>query len=165
MADNKGPFIHVSGKRLRELRGQAAQAEEMLETARRVQAEFIRYQDRMKKEKETWTKYGIENLIKELLPALDAFDNCLGADPAPEVSEGVRLVEREILRTLSKFGVTVIEAQDQPFDPRLHQAVEAVADKKRPANTVMEVVKRGFRLHDRVVRPAMVRVSKGPAKA
>lgn len=133
----------------------------MLETARRVQAEFIRAQERMRREKEEWSKYMVEGVIRELLPSLDALDQCLSQLSSPEVRKGIELVRKEMLRALGKFGVREIEPEGQPFDPRLHEAVQVGDSKDHSPNTVLEVFKSGFMIHDRVLRPARVKVS-GP---
>lgn len=154
-----GPFVSVSAAHLHELREKAGTADEMLETARRVQAEFMRAQERMTREKEEWSKYMSEQVIRELLPSLDALDQCLATLP-DEVTEGVRLVRKEILRAFEKFGVKELSPVGQPFDPKYHEAVQAVPSSEHPDNTVLEVFKSGFTIHDRVLRSAMVRVSR-----
>lgn len=154
-----GVYVPVESGKLAALREDAARAQEMLELARRVQAEFAAYQERARRDREEGARFRVEPLARDLIPALDAFENSLATISSKEVAEGVRLVEREILRVLARHDVREIEAEGRPFDPRLHQAVEVAPAEGRPAGVVVAVLKRGFALHDRVLRPAMVRVS------
>lgn len=153
-------YVPIEGGKLAALRERAARAEEMLDLARRVQAEFAGYQERARREREEAVRYRAEALARDLIPALDAFESSLATIPSGEVAEGIRLVEREILRALARHAIREIEAEGRPFDPRLHQAVEiAPAEEGQPPGVVLSVLKRGFTLHERVLRPAMVRVS------
>jgi molecular chaperone GrpE len=152
-------YVPIDSEKLAALRDRAARADEMLDLARRERAEFSAYQDRVRRDKEEAARYRGEPLARDLIPALDAFESSLATISSKEVAEGVRLVEREILRALARHDVTEIEAAGRPFDPRLHQAVEVARGEGHPPHTVLAVLKRGFALHDRVLRPAMVRVS------
>ncbi len=104
-------------------------------------------------------------LIGKLLAVLDDFDRALDNVP-PDTDdcwvEGVRLVERKLRNVLEAEGVTPIEAIGQPFDPNLHEAVVHEETADFPDNHVIDELQRGYRLHDRVLRPALVRVANNP---
>jgi molecular chaperone GrpE len=104
-------------------------------------------------------------LIGKLLSVLDDFDRALDNVPSdahdPWV-EGVRLTERKLRTVLESEGVTPIEAIGQPFDPNVHEAVVHEETTEAPDNTVIGELQRGYRLHDRVLRPALVKVANNP---
>ena len=114
-------------------------------------------------------QFAAVSLIKKLLPIVDDFDRALAAIPKEERKnnkwvEGVELIARKLHNVLEQEGVESIEAQGQPFDPNLHEAV-AFEDRTEGSDdhqdTVAEVFSKGYKLHDRVLRPAMVKVSRG----
>ena len=104
-------------------------------------------------------------LIVKLLGVLDDFDRALDNVP-PDAHdswiEGVKLVERKLRGVLESEGVTPIEAEGQPFDPNLHEAVVHEETTEHRDNTVIDELQRGYRLHDRVIRPSLVRVANNP---
>ena len=116
--------------------------------------------------------YGVANFARELLTvadnmrrALDALGSERGAEPAiKSFIEGVELTERELLRVLEKHGVTKLEPQGERFDPHLHDAMYEVQDPAVPSGTIMQVMQPGYRIGDRVLRPALVTVAKGGPK-
>lgn len=130
----------------------------------RAKAEFLNAQRRQEKSRQDAVRYANADLMRPLLCVLDDFDRSLEAakqaDNTEAVVEGVRLVYENLKKELTNQGLEEIDAIDQPFDPHVHEAVlqQPVAD--REPNTVIEQVARGFRLHDRVLRPAKVIVSK-----
>jgi len=126
----------------------------------RAAADLENYKKRAQKEREEVQRYGVERLLKDLIPVLDNLERALQAagedDP---LAGGVRLVLRTLEETLGRHGVTGFSALGQPFDPRLHEALMQVATSDRPAGTVVMEHGRGFLLNDRLVRPAMVGVA------
>lgn len=106
-------------------------------------------------------KYAIERFAAELLPVMDALDSALAADTAsPEaLRAGVELTRRQLAAAFGKAQIVEIEAAGLKFDPHRHQAM-AMIDAEAPANTVAQVFQKGWLLHDRVLRPAMVAVAK-----
>ena len=105
-------------------------------------------------------------LISKLLSVLDDFDRALASVPEDAHEgwvDGIRLVERKLRTVLEGEGVTPIEAVGQPFDPNLHEAVVHEETSDYPDNLVIDEVQRGYRLGDRVLRPALVRVANNPA--
>lgn len=132
---------------------QAAKAEEYLELAKRAKADFINYQDRVRREKADWTRQALEGFVRELLSALDGFAMATFDDP--KLLEAMRVVEKEFVRVLAKYGITPIEVAGKSFDPNFHEAVGV-----EPGGTVLEEARRGWMFGDRVLRAASVRIVK-----
>jgi molecular chaperone GrpE len=132
----------------------------------RFQAEFENFRNRSLKEKQESLKFGHQNFVKDLLSAVDNLERALehGAQNASEEVEGVlagvQLVHREILGAFAKFGVREIEAQDQIFDPAVHEAMGQLPSAEVPANTILHVLQKGYLLYDRMLRPARVMVAR-----
>lgn len=131
----------------------------------RSAADFANYKRRTDDERATVTQFSNMILIGKLLGVLDDFDRALENVPAdaddPWV-EGVRLTERKLRGVLDSEGVTPIEALGQTFDPNLHEAVVHEETADHPDNDVIGELQRGYRLHDRVIRPSLVRVANNP---
>jgi len=128
----------------------------------RVAAEFDNFKKRAVKEKDDVQKFGIERLLKDFLPVADNLERAL--DHAEEhdlrqVVEGVRLVQKLLDGTLAKHGVTSFSAVGQPFDPNLHEALMQQESEQAPGTVVSEM-SRGYKLNERLVRPAAVVVAK-----
>jgi molecular chaperone GrpE len=132
----------------------------------RFQAEFENFRNRSLKEKQESLKFGHQNFVKDLLSAVDNLERALehGAQDASEEVEGVlagvELVHREILGAFAKFGVREIEAQDQIFDPAVHEAMGQLPSAEVPANSILHVLQKGYLLYDRMLRPARVMVAR-----
>ena len=135
------------------LNEQAAKAEEYLDLARRAKADFLNYQDRVRREKAEWTRSSLEGFIRELLPALDGFAMAKFDDP--KLLDALRVIEKEFTRVLSKHGITPIDAAGKSFDPNFHEAVGA-----EEGGAALEEVRRGWMIGDRVLRPSAVRIVK-----
>ncbi len=131
----------------------------------RSAADFANYKRRTDEERATLGQFSNALLIGKVLGVLDDFDRALESVPAdahdPWV-EGVRLTERKLRSVLESEGVTPIEALGQPFDPNLHEAVVHEETADHPDNQVIGELQRGYRLHDRVIRPSLVRVANNP---
>jgi molecular chaperone GrpE len=126
----------------------------------RLQAEFDNFRKRQTKENQDFRDYALNNAILGFLPIVDSFDRALQAPDGPEFRKGVELINRQFHDALTKLGVEPIQAAGQPFDPNLHQAVQSVDSRDVPANHVVDELQRGYKLKDRLLRPAMVTVSK-----
>ena len=128
----------------------------------RTAAEFDNFRKRALKEKEDVQRFGIERLLKDFLPVMDnlerALDHAEQHDPR-QVIDGVRLVQKLFETTLAKHGVVGFSAVGKPFDPGLHEALMQ-QDSDEPAGTVVSEMARGYKLNDRLVRPAAVVVAK-----
>ena len=121
---------------------------------------------RIERERREDTAKITAHVIEPLLPVLDAFERALAAhsDPAYEdYRKGFELIYRQLLEALARFGVERIEAMGRPFDPHVHQAVERVESSEHEDGTVVEDLRHGYKLRERVLRPALVRVAFRPA--
>lgn len=133
----------------------------------RQAAEFDNYKRLAQRDQRDQIKFGNEQLLKELLPAVDNLERAIKAardgGTSDVLIQGVDLTLKQLIGTLGKFGVQAIETVGKPFDPSAHQAVASVSSDHVPAQHVVEEFQRGYRLHDRILRAAMVTVSTGPA--
>jgi len=144
------------------------QAEEAAKAAHdrllRVSAEFDNYKKRARREIDDFRKYAYEELLKELLGVVDnlerAVESSKDASENNQLLEGVNLTLKEILKIFEKFKVKPIEAMEKEFDPAVHQAVLQEASEDHAENTVIREFQKGYTIHDRLLRPAMVVVSK-----
>jgi molecular chaperone GrpE len=142
----------------------AAEKQDLTNTLVRLQADFDNYRKRTEKERDQARHRGVENLIEQLLPVLDGFDRALAAhdDPAYEdYRKGFELIRKQLWDLLAKQGVHRIESVGKEFDPNVHHAVEHVPTNDYPDGTVIDEFQPGYTFHDRVLRPAMVRVASG----
>jgi molecular chaperone GrpE len=149
----------------RELAETRARAEEHLYNWQRSAADFSNYKRRTDEERAVASQFSQALLIGKLLGVLDDFDRALESVPADARDpwiEGVQLVERKLRGVLESEGVTPIEAVGRPFDPNLHEAVVHEETADHPDNHVIGEVQRGYLLHDRVLRPSLVRVANNP---
>ena len=126
----------------------------------RAAADLDNYRKRAQREREEVQKFGLEQLLKHLIPILDNLERALQAAAKDDpLAGGVRLVLRTFEEILGRHGVRGFSALGQPFDPRLHEALMQVATSEQPPGTVVMEHGRGFLLNDRLVRPAMVGVA------
>lgn len=141
-----------------------SERDEYLDTLRRVQAEFENYRKRVIKEQTALVDRATEGLVEQLLPVLDSFELALknfdaaGGQDTESVRKGVELVYAELLGVLEKAGVSRVEAEGKPFDPNVHEAVMQEDGDGEPV--VTDVLRTGYTLKGRVLRPAMVKVSR-----
>jgi molecular chaperone GrpE len=138
-----------------------AERDQYLDLAQRVQADFENYRKRAAREQERLVAHAHERLVRELLPILDDLERALEAAERHEEArlvDGVKLVEQALRRALSKEGLAEIET-DGAFDPHVHEALLTKPGAGADPGTVLEVVQRGYRVGDRVVRPAKVIVA------
>jgi molecular chaperone GrpE len=149
----------------RELAETRAKSEEHLYNWQRSAADFSNYKRRTDDERTQLSQFSTAILIGRLLGVLDDFDRALENVP-PEAHdawiEGVKLTERKLRNVLEAEGVTAIEAIGLPFDPNVHEAVAHEDTTEHADNEVIGEVQRGYRLHDRVIRPSLVRVANNP---
>lgn len=134
-----------------------ARAEANLANWQRAQADFINYKRRIEQDKEETAKFANSILMLNLLPVLDDLERAFASLP-PRLAkltwvDGIRLIERKLRASLEAQGLSEIKAQGEPFDPNLH---EAVRHGKGKEGIVIEELQKGYKLQDRVIRPAMV---------
>ena len=148
--------------------GSEAVNAELTKDLQRLAADFSNYRKRNEAERVDFVKYAKSDLIKRLLDVLDGYDRALETTPADAEGqpwlEGLRLVERKLRQLLESEGLQPLHAAGQPFDPYLHEAV-AHLESDAPEGTVVSEYQKGYRLHERVIRPALVTVSRGPDPA
>lgn len=151
--------------KLKESKEKAAKAQD---DVLRKRAEAENFRKRMEREKAEVVKFGHEKMAQELLPVLDSLEKALEhADEShdfKDLLEGVELVMRQFLQALEKFGIRVLDAKGQPFNPHEHEAVGQIESTDHPPDSVIHEHRRGYKMHDRLLRPAMVTVSKPPDK-
>jgi molecular chaperone GrpE len=138
-----------------------AERDEHLNDLKRVAAEFENYRKRVLRDQESLVARAHERLVKELLPVLDDLERALAAAEEHEeakLEEGVRLVHRELAAALEREGLAEIETNGV-FDPHVHEALLSQPSSDQAEGTVLEVVQKGYRLGDRVLRPARVVVA------
>jgi molecular chaperone GrpE len=169
--DGPGDPAAASGAELESLRAQLelsqAKGRETLEKLKDQHDRFLRaaadlenYKKRAQREREEVQKFGVEKVLKDLLPAVDGLDRALAAAPEGDpLADGVRLVRASLEQALAKHGMKAFSAKGEPFDPALHEALLQVPTADSPAGTVVLEHARGWKLHDRLVRPAMVGVA------
>ena len=153
------------------LSGEVARLEKELAEHRehllRRQAEFDNYRRRSERERAELRVHTTMEVILKILPVLDSLELALknSAASPDDIRKGVVLVEKQLRETLEKMGITRIQAAGQPFDPRLHHAVDTVETSEHPDHTVIDVYQPGYLFKDRLLRPAMVRVASNPKSA
>ncbi len=134
----------------------------------RLQADFENYRRRAQREREEAVRYGAQNLFKDLLTTVDNLERAIdharmggGAD-LENLLQGVELVQKGLVGLMSTHGVEEIDALGKPFDPALHEAMAQAPDASQAPNTVLEVLQKGYKLRDRLLRPARVIISRPP---
>lgn len=149
-----------------------AKLEEDLGAARdaalRAQADAQNIKRRAEQDVEKARKFALESFCKELLPVVDNLERTLAVTAGHDESvkpiiEGVELTLKSLTDALRKFNIEPVDPQGEPFDPQLHQAMSLVENPDVEPNTVIAVMQKGYTLNARLVRPAMVMVSKAPA--
>jgi len=141
-----------------------AELDDAKDRALRAQAELENVRKRLRREMDDERKYALMPLVTDLLPVVDNIARAVAAaEKSPEASgllEGIKLVAQQLESVLARHNTTRIEAMGKPFDPNVHAAILQQPSADQPANTVLQVAQEGYQLHDRVVRPAQVIVSK-----
>ncbi|MBW2498183.1 MAG: nucleotide exchange factor GrpE [Deltaproteobacteria bacterium] len=162
--------IELLAQELQDLKGlyeeKTKEFDEQQDRFLRLQAEFENFRRRGLKEKQESLQFGHQNLVKDLLSAVDDLERALehGAQnvtgEVKGILDGVELVHREILAVLAKHGVSLIEAKGAVFDPAVHEAMGQLPSAEVPANTVLQVLQKGYLIRDRMLRPARVIVAR-----
>lgn len=150
---------------LETLQDELAQAKD---AALRAQAEAQNARRRAEQDVERARKYALERFAGDLLPVVDNLERATEAAAGTEdeavkpIAEGVELTHKSLIDVLGKFNIEVVDPAGEPFDPNLHQAMTMVPNPDMEPNTVMDVMQKGYTLSGRLIRPAMVVVSKAP---
>jgi len=178
-ADENGPSLKkleskkkvqrekLTSEMIDELKKGAIEREEFKERLQRASADFSNYQKRAQREIEENKKYSAGSIALDLLSVVDNFDRAIEAardNVDHEFLKGVKMIMEQLKSTLQKHGVKVIEAKGELFDPNYHDALLEVEDETQPDKTVVDELEKGYMIHDRLLRPTRVRVSRIPDK-
>ena len=139
----------------------------LLDRLARLQAEFENYRKRSAREQAEFREYAVADAVKNFLPILDNFDLALRSQKEASdqaLRSGIELIRKQMEDALMRLGVQAVPVQGQTFDPRVHEAIEMVESSDHADHEVIEELQRGYKLKDRLLRPAMVRVATNPAK-
>lgn len=160
-ANPNGPQLSL----MEEIAQVQKQRDDYLDQLQRSRAEFANYQKRSKNQADADRIYAVGTLARDLLDGLDNLQratDALRASGASGITEGLDMVHRQLLTTLSKHGVEPIAALGKPFDPNEHEAMIQQPDAEHPEGTVVAELSKGYKIHDRVLRPSKVAVSIAP---
>ena len=162
--------IMLSAEEYEQLKNAKAESDEKQRQMLYKMAEYDNLKKRADREKKDFLKYANESLVKDLVPVLDSIDQAVGAAQEAEIEtaegftalrEGVELIQKQLLGSLEKRGVSVIDTEGEIFDPQKHEAVSMAPSDNVPQNNIIQAFQKGYTLHDRVIRPSMVVVSNG----
>lgn len=147
-----------------------AKADDNWDQLLRAKAEMENIRKRAEREVSQARKYGLENFARELLPIYDSLELGLAELEKPETTveasrDGMKLITQMMGKMMEQFSITEINPQGEAFDPDLHQAMSMQETTEQAPNTILQVLQKGHRLNDRVLRPAMVIVAKAPEAA
>jgi len=147
-----------------ELQKLRSERDALIDRLARSQAEFDNARKRAAREQQEYRDYASAEAIKSLLPVIDNFERALSvsSSQSSEFRTGIELIYKQLQDVLQKLGVKRLEAKGQPFDPRLHEAIEMVETDKAPDHSVFEELQSGYMLKDRLLRPSMVKVATNP---
>ncbi len=139
---------------------------ELLERLARLQAEFENARKRAAREQQEYKDFALADALKNLLPIVDSFDRALQTkvQKPEDFRAGVELIRKQFHDALEKLGLRPIPAKGEPFDPRLHEAIEMVDTDAVKDHHIVDELQRGYKLKDRLLRPAMVRVARNSKK-
>jgi molecular chaperone GrpE len=141
------------------------QIEELNGRLLRLTAEYDNFRKRAQRDKDEARQFANQNLIEKQIPILDNFEMALAAaqDADPAIRDGVQMIHDQFLSVLKDAGVEPIDAVGEPFDPNFHEAISQQETSESEEGTVLQQVQRGYKLNNRLVRPARVVVAKAPA--
>jgi molecular chaperone GrpE len=138
-------------------------ADENHERYMRVQADYDNFRRRSRQEKEDFAKYASVKLIEQLLPIVDNFERALSASKSVKdfdvLIKGIEMTAKQLEQVLESEGLKSIESVNQPFNPDFHQAIMQVESADHEEGVIVEEIQKGYKLKDKVIRPAMVKVS------
>ena len=143
-----------------------AERDQLLDRLARLQAEFDNARKRQEREKADFRDYATANVVEQFLPVLDNFTLALGANAsADQLRQGVELIVKQMDEVLRGLNLQPVPTVGEPFDPRVHEALGSVERDDLPDHSVADEVRRGYKLRDKLLRPAMVRIVSNPKQA
>lgn len=157
----------LTAEQLQALQARAAKAEEHWDRLVRLTADFDNFRKRAARERQEAIKYANESLLEKLVPVVDHFEAALAAAATTETTTesfktGVQLILGQLRTVMVESGLEEIDAAGQPFDPRWHEAISQQDSAEAPEGQVLQQVRKGYKLRDRLIRPASVIVSRKP---
>ncbi|MGH9500478.1 MAG: nucleotide exchange factor GrpE [Terriglobales bacterium] len=163
-SEDPPPSGTVAAGEAGELQKLKAERDTLLDRLARMQADFENARKRAARDQQEFREYALTDALKGLLPVLDSFERALqaGAGERSELRNGVELIYKQLQDALGKVGLRAIPAKGELFDPRWHEAIEMVDTTDAPDHQVIEELQAGYKLKDRLLRPAMVRVARNP---
>jgi molecular chaperone GrpE len=165
--ESRTPAGEAANEEFSELKAQAAKAGEYWDRYLRLTADFDNYKKRAARERKEAVGFANENLLVKLLPVMDAFDMALAATTsdasAKSLQAGIVMVANQLKSALAEAGLEEIDANGQRFDPNLHEAVAQEETSGAPEGEVIRQTRKGYKFHNRLLRPAGVIVAKKPA--
>jgi molecular chaperone GrpE len=159
----------LTAEQLAELQARAAKADENWERLVRTSADFDNFKKRAAREKQDAIKYATESLLQKIMPVLDNFEAALAAaqnssaDSLKSLQDGVAMIHSQLKSTLTEAGLEEVDATGKPFDPNIHEAVSQQESAEVAEGIVLQQLRKGYKLRDRLLRPATVVVAKAPA--
>jgi molecular chaperone GrpE len=159
----------LTPEQLAELEARAAKADENWERLVRTSADFDNFKKRAAREKQDAIKYATESLLQKIMPVLDNFEAALAAaqnssaDSLKSLQDGVAMIHSQLKNTLTEAGLEEVDATGKPFDPNIHEAVSQQESAEVAEGIVLQQLRKGYKLRDRLLRPATVIVAKAPA--
>src|SRR5215469_3772726 len=159
----------ITTEQLEELKARAEKEDDNWERLLRTTADFDNFKKRAAREKQEAIRYANEELLEKLIPVMDNFDAALSAaktsqgDNAQSLQTGVAMIFQQLRKVLTESGLEEVDAAGQKFDPNLHEAVSQQETKDVPEGQVVQQLRKGYKLRDRLLRPATVIVAKKPA--
>ena len=138
-----------------------AENEKLKDQFLRSRADFENYRRRMEKEKTEFRRYAVADTLRDLLPVLDNFERALSVSTASveDFKTGIEMIARQLADVLERQGLQTLDPAGEPFDPLFHEAIARVETDEAEPNSVFDVMQKGYMLHERLLRPAMVRVA------
>jgi molecular chaperone GrpE len=159
----------LTPEQIEELQNRAIKADENWDRLLRTTADFDNFKKRAARERQEATRYAIESLIQKLLPVLDNFEMAIAAAQAgsaasaESLTAGVTMIQQQLKAALVEFGVEEVDATGKPFDPNVHEAVSQQESAEVAEGHVLQQLRKGYKLRDRLLRPATVVVAANPA--
>jgi molecular chaperone GrpE len=159
----------LTPEQLDDLKARAARADENWERVLRTTADFENYKKRAAREREDATKFANESLIKKLVTVLDNFDMALAAagqspaEASQSLQTGVAMIHQQLRNVLQEAGLEEVDAAGKKFDPNWHEAVSQQDSAEVPEGQVLQQLRKGYKMRDRLIRPATVVVARKPA--
>ena len=161
--------VQLEPEQIQELKSRAAKADENWDRLLRTTADFENFKKRAARERVETAQSAAASLIQKLLPVLDHFEMAQAAaltardDKLSSLQAGVAMIQQQLKTVLAETGVEEIDATGKPFDPALHEAVSQLESAEIPEGHVIQQLRKGYRLRERLLRPATVIVAKKPA--